>query len=52
MSAVNGDKSRYNRERKQKIAKRARYRHLVEAAATAAKRPAPAKKAKSEPVSA
>lgn len=29
MSAVNGDKSRFNRERKQKIAKRTRNRALM-----------------------
>jgi hypothetical protein len=52
MSSVNGDKSRYNRERKQKIAKRERYRHLIDTAAAKAKAPAPVKKAKTEPVSA
>jgi hypothetical protein len=29
MSAINGDKSRFNRERKQRIAKRIRNRKLV-----------------------
>ena len=29
MSALNGDKSRYNRERKQKIARRKRTRELL-----------------------
>lgn len=29
MSALNGDKSRYHRERKQKIARRARTRELL-----------------------
>jgi hypothetical protein len=29
MSGVNGDKSRFNRERKQKIARRSRNRELV-----------------------
>ena len=29
MSALNGDKSRYNRERKQKIARRQRTRELL-----------------------
>ncbi len=52
MSSVNGDKSRYNRERKQKIAKRLRYRHLLDEAAAKAKAPAKAAKAKAEPVSA
>ena len=33
MSARNGDKSRFNRERKQKIAKRKRTRELVKRAA-------------------
>ncbi len=37
MSAVNGDKSRFNRERKQKIAKRKRTRELMERPATGAK---------------
>jgi hypothetical protein len=32
MSALNGDKSRYNRERKQKIARRQRTRELLKAA--------------------
>jgi hypothetical protein len=30
MSAINGDKSRFHRERKQKIAKRKRTRELLE----------------------
>lgn len=29
MSGINGDKSRFNRERKQRIAKRNRYRELL-----------------------
>jgi hypothetical protein len=33
MSAVNGDKSRFNRERKQKIARRKRTRELLTRAA-------------------
>lgn len=33
MSAVNGDKSRFNRERKQKIARRKRTQELLERAA-------------------
>jgi hypothetical protein len=35
MSQVNGDKSRFNRVRKQKIRRRVRYRELLQAAATA-----------------
>jgi hypothetical protein len=34
MSSKNGDKSRYNRERKQKIARRKRNRKLLERGAT------------------
>lgn len=34
MSSMNGDKSRYHRERKQKIARRKRTRELMERAAT------------------
>ncbi len=34
MSARNGDRSRYHRERKQKIARRARIRELLEREAT------------------
>jgi len=37
MSARNGDKSRYNRERKQKIARRKRTQELLEHAAKAHK---------------
>jgi hypothetical protein len=37
MSAWNGDKSRFNRERKQKIAKRKRIRELLHRAGTASK---------------
>ena len=33
MSSLNGDKSRYHRERKQKIARRKRTRELLERAA-------------------
>jgi hypothetical protein len=33
MSALNGDKSRYHRERKQKIARRKRTRELLQRAA-------------------
>jgi hypothetical protein len=38
MSARNGDKSRFNRERKQKIARRKRTHQLLERAAKAPKR--------------
>lgn len=38
MSAVNGDKSRFNRERKQKIARRKRTRELLNPATSSAKR--------------
>jgi len=37
MSAKNGDKSRYHRERKQKIARRKRTRELLERSARPAK---------------
>jgi len=37
MSSKNGDRSRFNRERKQKIARRKRNRELLERAATQAK---------------
>ena len=37
MSARNGDKSRFNRERKQKIARRKRTRELLERATRAPK---------------
>jgi hypothetical protein len=36
MSALNGDKARFHRERKQKIARRKRTRELLERAATRA----------------
>ena len=48
MSRVNGDKARYNRERKKNIARREGIRQLLQAAgekATAGKKAAPAKKA-------
>jgi len=37
MSAINGDKSRFNRERKQKIARRKRTRELLNLAAAQSK---------------
>jgi hypothetical protein len=39
MSAINGDKARFNRQRKQKLAKRERYRLLREKLTAPAKRP-------------
>ena len=39
MSALNGDKSRFNRERKQKIARRQRTRELLKREATERKSP-------------
>jgi hypothetical protein len=54
MSAVNGDKSRFNRERKQKIAKRKKVRELMKLA-PAQPKPAAAHKsaiAKTQPVQA
>jgi hypothetical protein len=38
MSAINGDKARFNRQRKQKLAKRERYRLLREKLTAPAKR--------------
>jgi hypothetical protein len=46
MSGINGDKSRFHRERKQKIARRMRNRELFQREVTpskSAKNPAPAK---------
>jgi hypothetical protein len=37
MSSINGDKSRFHRERKQKIARRRRNREMLERAATQGK---------------
>jgi hypothetical protein len=39
MSAINGDKARFNRQRKQKLAKRERYRLLREKSTAPAKQP-------------
>jgi hypothetical protein len=39
MSEINGDKARFNRQRKQKLAKRERYRLLREKSTAPAKRP-------------
>jgi len=52
MSALNGDKSRFNRERKQKIAKRKRTRELLKSAATQPKSPDSSSRAKPQSVSA
>ncbi len=49
MSGVNGDKSRFNRLRKQKLARRVRNREMFKNATTAAK---PAASAEKKPVSA
>jgi hypothetical protein len=46
MSALNGDKSRFNRVRKQKIARRKRNRELLNSAAIQPKSVAPAAPAK------
>ena len=40
MSGINGDKARFHRERKQKIARRKRTRELLQAAASQPKSPA------------
>jgi hypothetical protein len=52
MSARNGDKSRFNRERKQKIARRKRTLELLQRARTQGKATGPAKGAKPTTVSA
>ena len=52
MSGINGDKSRFHRERKQKIARRIRSQKLLKALAEARKPASAAPPAKSEPVSA
>lgn len=52
MSALNGDKSRFNRERKQKIAKRKRTRELLNRPATQAKSPDSSSRTKPQSVSA
>jgi len=54
MSAINGDKSRFHRERKQKIAKRKRTRELLEMVNSQAKSKARStpKSIKQSPVSA
>jgi hypothetical protein len=52
MSAVNGDKSRYNRERKQKIARRKRTRELLKPAPAQSKSRDPRTSARTGAVSA
>jgi hypothetical protein len=52
MSRFNGDKSRFNRERKQNIQRRKRNRALFEAAAAGANSPSAGKKPRSSPDSA
>jgi hypothetical protein len=54
MSALNGDKSRYHRERKQKIARRQRTRELLKQAAAPAEQKSadPSARAKPKSVSA
>ncbi len=50
MSAINGDKSRYHRERKQKIARRKRKRELLHLGGAPGKVPASASEATSKAV--
>jgi len=52
MSARNGDKSRFNRERKQKIARRKRAHELMERAANARKPEDTSNRVQPRPVSA
>ena len=52
MSGINGDKSRFNRERKQKIARRKRNRELLERAAKSHKSAETAARTKPRSVSA
>ena len=52
MSARNGDKSRFHRERKQKIARRKRTHELLKRAANAPKSDEPTVRAQPRPVSA
>jgi len=50
MSALNGDKSRFNRERRQKIARRKRNRELLNPAAPVAKSAEASERAKQKSV--
>ena len=52
MSGINGDKSRFHRERKQKIARRTRNRQLMKKLAEVHKPTAPASDSKPKTVSA
>lgn len=52
MSARNGDKSRFHRERKQKIARRKRIQEMIEHAAKTAKSAEITSRAQPKPVSA
>jgi hypothetical protein len=52
MSAINGDKSRFNRVRKQKIAQRNRVRELLKRLAEAPKQATPTADSKPKAVSA
>jgi hypothetical protein len=52
MSGINGDKSRFHRERKQKIARRKRNRELLKSLAEGSKLTAPASVSKPKAVSA
>jgi len=52
MSSINGDKSRFNRERKQKISRRKRNRELFDSAKTKSASPKPPAAAKPQTVSA
>jgi hypothetical protein len=50
MSGINGDKSRFHRERKEKLARRIRNRKLFQAQSAPSKSAAAAAKAKTEAV--
>lgn len=52
MSALNGDKSRFNRERKQKIARRKRNQELLKRAPSQPKSANASSRGKQQPVSA
>lgn len=52
MSALNGDKSRFNRERKQKIARRKRTHELLKRAASQTKSVGASSRGRQQPVSA
>lgn len=52
MSVLNGDKSRYHRQRKQKIARRQRTREMLQQKASAPKSSGPSAGARQRPVSA